>query len=210
MKTFIIPFITLSLLFTSCGEDKTETENPVVEQEQLTYKVNDKTAIIKWTAYKTTEKKPVGGSFKEVKLKEVPKADSPQKAIEGLEFSIPVSSLDTENESRDTKIKSLFFGVMNNTELIGGTFKSIEGDDKEGHGVIAMNMNDVSCDIPFDYTVTDNLISIVTELNIRSFEAEEALKSLNDACYDLHKGADGISKTWEDVAIEASIEFTKE
>ena len=37
--------------------------------------------------------------------------------------------------------------------------------------------------------------------------ALDALASLNKACYDLHTGSDGVSKTWEDVAIKASVQL---
>ena len=96
---------------------------------------------------------------------------------------------------------------MKNTELISGTFKNIEGDNQKGQGLIALKMNDVICDLPFDYKVEGKVINIESVLNIRSWKAEEALDSLNQACYDLHKGEDQISKTWEDVNISASIEY---
>lgn len=204
MKKIFLSLIIASAVLVSCGEKK---EDNNTETTEVGYSVKENSIILKWTAYKTTEKLPVGGEFTKVNVSEIPNAASPEKAIEGLHFSIPVSSLFTNNDIRDNKLKELFFGVMDNTELISGEFVTIQGNEKEGHGVISLNMNNIPCDLPFDYTIEENVINIESLLNIKSWKAENALDSLNKACYDLHKGADGISKTWEDVSITASVEF---
>lgn len=205
-KTFLSLLLASSLLI-SCGEKNEEANNP--EVTEAGYSIKENSIILKWTAYKTTEKVPVGGEFTKVNVSEIPTADSPEKALTGLNFSIPISDLFTNNESRDSKLKEFFFGVMDNTELLSGTFTAIEGNDKEGHGVINLKMNNIPCDLPFDYTIENNEMKIASTLNIKSWKAENALDSLNKACNDLHKGADGISKTWEDVTINASVEFEK-
>lgn len=207
MKKIFLSLAIISAVLVSCGENKEEAHN--TEVAEVGYTVKENTVILKWTAYKTTDKVPVGGEFTKVNLSEVPTATSPEKSVEGLKFSIPVSSLFTNNEDRDNKLINLFFGIMDNTELISGEFTTIEGNDKEGHGVINLKMNNVPCDLPFDYTIENNEMNISSVLNIKSWKAEAALDSLNQACYDLHKGADGISKTWEDVTISASVEFEK-
>lgn len=207
MKKIFLSLAIASAVLVSCGENKEEAHN--TEVAEAAYTVKENTVILKWTAYKTTEKVPVGGEFTKVNLSEIPTATSPEKSVEGLKFSIPVSSVFTNNEDRDNKLINLFFGVMDNTELISGEFVTVEGNDKEGHGVINLKMNNVPCDLPFDYTIENNDMNISSVLNIKSWKAEAALDSLNQACYDLHKGADGISKTWEDVTISASVEFEK-
>ena len=164
----IITLIVASSLLIACGN--TETKNDEKETVEKSYSIKNNTTILKWTAYKTTEKKPVGGEFTEVSLKSVPAGKTPEKSLEGLTFGIPVSSLFTDNEERDGKLKRLFFGVMLNTEMISGEFKNIDGNDKEGKGVIALKMNDVVCDLPFNYTIEGNEFDIVSELNIKYFK----------------------------------------
>ena len=36
----------------------------------------------------------------------------------------------------------------------------------------------------------------------------KALEALNQACLELHKGADGVSKTWSEVHIKGQVEFS--
>jgi len=208
MKKLFIPFIALGLLV-SCGAETSTKKTEGTTKKEASYSLKEKTTILKWTAYKTTEKKPVGGEFKEVNIKNYPECSSPEKALEGVKFGVPVSSIFTNNDSRDGKLKQFFFGIMKNTEILTGQFKNIEGDKTKGQGIIALTMNDVTCDLPFDYTIEGKEIKISSVMNIRSWKAEDALKSLNDACYELHKGADKISKTWEDVSINASVEYTQ-
>lgn len=42
------------------------------------------------------------------------------------------------------------------------------------------------------------------------WNALEALAALNKVCFELHKGPDGVSKTWEEVAIEVSTYLREE
>jgi hypothetical protein len=46
-------------------------------------------------------------------------------------------------------------------------------------------------------------------MDLKNWNALEALASLNKACEALHTGPDGVSKTWEDVAINASVFLSK-
>jgi len=44
-------------------------------------------------------------------------------------------------------------------------------------------------------------------MNLDTWNGQTAVASLNEACKDLHKGADGVSKTWNEVAIEVTSSF---
>jgi hypothetical protein len=44
-------------------------------------------------------------------------------------------------------------------------------------------------------------------INLEDFGAQAAVESINKACFDLHKGADGVSKTWSEVAISGAVLF---
>jgi len=47
----------------------------------------------------------------------------------------------------------------------------------------------------------DQDFSATGTIDLMDFDGKEALSSLNKKCFDLHKGADGVSKTWSEVAI---------
>ena len=94
---------------------------------------------------------------------------------------------------------------MDATELLTG---KISLDTKE-NGTLTVTMNSITKSIPFTYTISDKEFSLKGVLNLSEWNGQTAVVSLNKACLDLHKAADGISKTWNDVAINASVSFKK-
>lgn len=193
----------------NCKDAKKSSEKAVENSEKEEgYSVLEDSAIISFTAYKTTAKKPVGGVFKKVNITNTPVASSPIAALNGMEFSILVSSLFTNDDTgtRDPKILLSFFGVMADTEFISGTF-SIGENEK---CMVNLKLNGESHDLPLEYEITDdNHVNFNGVLNLEKWKALDALASLNKACGILHTGDDGISKTWNDVAIEATILIQK-
>ena len=205
MKTVQLMAIGLLLVSSfSCKEAKKEAEKVGDEIENKeTFTVVADSTTIKFTAYKTTDKKGVGGEFTTVNLKNAEAKTSALDALNGLEFSIPISSLFTNDatKTRDPKIMEFFFGVMDNTEFISGTFKF---DDAKKCS-IDLKLNGVTANLPMEYSVSEGRrVSFSGVMNLETWNALDAVASLNKACEALHTGKDGVSKTWNDVAIEAS------
>ncbi len=201
MKKISFLLIAITLGFSACKNEKKETksadETVIVEK----FVVKPEGTSVKWTAYKTTEKKPVGGIFKILNF-ENKEGATPQEALNNLSFSIPVSSLFTNDatNTRDAKIKTSFFGTMLNTEFLKGTIKFVDNNY-----VASITMNDVTNDLPLTVSITDERrVSMTGTMNLKDWNALAALDALNKVCFDLHKGPDGVSKTWEDVAIEVN------
>ena len=120
--------------------------------------------------------------------------------MNNLNFSIPISNLITKDESRDAKIKASFFGSMLDTEFIKGTIKS-----SNNQYVATLTMNGVTNNLPLEVTVTDERrVSLKGVMQLKDWDALNALAALNKVCFELHKGSDGVSKTWEDVEIVVS------
>lgn len=200
-----ISILILGLVFvtlTSCKkEEKTEIKEEVKEEVKGLTIVNDSTKV-KWTAFKTTDKVAVGGSFTQIEIKEVKTGSTPEEVLEGVAFSIPVSSLFTNNPDRDSKLKTIFFGTLKNTELLSGILNF-----RDNQLFMTLTMNDVTKQFPMEYAYENNLFSMKTTLNLNDFGGETALAAINKACYELHKGPDGVSKTWETVDILGEVLF---
>jgi hypothetical protein len=202
MKKIALLFFTFGIVAVSCKKEE-KTEVPVTtEVEAGALKIVSDSTKVSWTAYKTTEKIGVGGSFTEITLNDTKTGTSPEAILEGATFSIPVSSLFTDNDDRDSKLKEFFFGVLKNKELISGTLNF-----SEGKCLLTIKLNDVEKQIPVTHEFIDNRFSINSTIDLVDFGAEGAVASINKACYDLHKGADGVSKTWNEVAISGSVLF---
>lgn len=206
-----LKLIALSLLLLanfSCNNanKSTETESEVVVENNFSL-VEDSTKV-SFVAYKTTEKVPVGGQFTKINISNFGQGATAFEAMNGTEFSIPVSSLFTNDATgtRDPKILEFFFGVMENTELISGVFK-VEGGNKCS---IDVTLNGSTQNIPLEYsTVNDTQFIFDGVMDLENWDALDAVASINKACEALHTGKDGVSKTWSEVAVHAEVLLEK-
>ena len=198
LLTIILIF---SIAFTSCKFEKKQEAAPAEAKKALKL-TNDNTAV-SFTAYKTTDKIPVKGYFSETRAIVPENAATVAEALNGLKFEIPVSGLYTNDTIRDGKLKRSFFGVMVNTSTLSGTITLTD----DSNGSVALNMNGMTTDFPVTVALKDNTATINGVLDLKNWDALQALASLNEVCFDLHKGPDGVSKTWEDVAIEVTTAF---
>ncbi len=200
-KLFVALSASLLLMGVSC-KNKVETK-AVVEQSAAasnTYQVTAQNSKVEWTGYKFTEKKGVSGIFKTINVLNAPKSETVIGAFNGVDFTIPASSIYSKNEARDSKLKTLFFGMMDNTELLSGSFTT------EGEQVfLNLKMNNTQKRIPLEHTVVGRNVRLQGSLNILEFGASKAFNSIHKACELLHTGKDNVSKTWEDVAIDALV-----
>ena len=201
--------IVLSLLFvvvfnfSSCKSEKKADSNNEAKKSTAKFSLENAKKEINFTAYKTTDKIPVGGQFNKVNIISGGEGNTIKEAINNTEFSIPVSSIFTKDTSRDFKIKKFFFGVMENTRLLSG--KLVIENDSVGYTNI--KMNGATEKVPFIYFIEGNTFSLKAVMDINKWNVVEALESLNTACLDLHKGGDGVSKTWSEVTLNIKSTF---
>ena len=190
--------IVLSIAIFSCKNEKKQKEKPVAE---ASYSIDAEKSSVQWTGYKTTDKVAVNGTFKEISILEMNSGSTPADALEGLEFEIPVSSIYSKDTIRDGKLMRLFFGVMENTLSLKGKFSVKDASN----GNIALSMNGLTKELPFTYDMSKDTIMINATMDLNIWETQNALASIHQACLELHTGADGVSKTWDEVGISAKI-----
>jgi len=189
MKKLVLVLAIVALVISSCKK------KPVAPK--FSYSVDPKTSVIKWTAYKTTDKVPVSGTFKTIEVTNAKEANSAKEALNGIEFRIPVNSIDSKNPDRDAKLIKDFFGTMKDTQYLSGTIKL----DDNGKGVVHLKMNGIGKDFPITYILSDQIVELNATMNLDNWQAKAAIDALNKVCFDKHKGADGISKTWSEVTL---------
>lgn len=210
MKRTTLFTLGLSILFlTACGSGNDEnTADEGVNAEGQTaeascmYRYNEGTSKLTWTGYKTTAKKGVPGSFNEITVSSEQNED-PRRVIESINFSIKTSSVETNDESRNQKISTLFFDVMN-TPFIEGKIKELKDD---GKAVFEIMMNGISIDVEGDYTLEGAMFKWSKDVDVSAWNGLMAVESLNEACKDLHTGEDGVSKTWSEVNLSLEVEL---
>lgn len=201
----LVLLLTMTSFLVGCKSEKKEASKEIKKEKKSTaaYVLSEADNKVEWTAYKTTEKVPVKGKFKKVNVTSGGEGNTIKEAIHNTEFSIPVSSIFTSDTSRDFKIRKFFFGVMDNTKLLSGTLM-IENDSI---GYTNITMNGVTEKLPFTYSINGKQFSMTAKMDVLNWNAKHAVDSLNVACKDLHKGLDGVSKTWSEVAINITSTF---
>jgi len=196
---FYTLFLLLTLNTISCKKEKGTSQEKITAE--INYIVDTQNSVINWTAYKTTDKVPVKGVFQEVKITHANSAENPAEVLNGLEFQIPIESIFTKDTIRDSKLKKFFFGTMENTQQLNGKITM----DANGEGNVDLTMNGLTKSFPYSYEVNGENIDLVANIDLDNWQAQAAIKALNEVCFDMHKAADGISKTWNDVAINVQI-----
>jgi polyisoprenoid-binding protein YceI len=192
---FALAFATV-VAVTSCGpsEDKSTEKK---EEQACMYSYDHASSVLEWTAFKFTEKTGVKGTFNTIEVKDGGAMEDPKDVIESLSFSIPVSSVETQNPERNGKIAQHFFGTIK-TDAITGKVKALEDD---GKAVLEITMNGITKDAEGTYTLENGNFAFHATIDVNNWNAKPGIDALNKICYDLHKGADGVSKLWSEVEL---------
>lgn len=172
---------------------KSKTENQVTKR----YSIDAKNVSILWTAYKFTNKVGVSGTFKDLKFETRNSTGTIDTILYGSTLRIPTLSVDSKNEIRDPKLRTIFFKALH-TDTITGKVLTVYKDS----GLVEISMNNITREVPYSYSVKNDSIMLQTRLDLNQWNGQQAIEVLNKECYDLHIGADGISKLWPDVAVE--------
>ena len=192
MKNNILLSVLIVLIsFTTISCNKTK------KAANAKYSIETKTTTVNWTAYKTTAKIPVSGVFNTINVTKSGAGEKPSDVFNGLEFNIPVNSINSKKADRDAKIVTSFFGAMADTKVLKG--KMTLGE--KGKGFIDLTMNGITAKLPMTYILSGQLAEFNATMDLNNWKAKLAIDALNKVCKDKHKGEDGISKTWDEVAI---------
>ena len=206
MKHSILLLAVLMML--SCKNSEKKPLNPssdikTTEIEPM-YSIDTSGSTINWTAYKFTDKVGVKGGFDNIILSPKSKSGSVEAILLASKITINTMSVNSGNDIRDPKLKESFFKVFH-TDTIKGEILKVD----QYKGLLTLEMNNITNEIPFNYALKTDTIFIDTTIHLKDWKGEEAISSLNEVCYDLHKGADGISKLWPDVDVEIKLPITK-
>ncbi|MCB9246027.1 MAG: YceI family protein [Flavobacteriales bacterium] len=199
MKKFILVVAT-AIALASCSSKNGKTESET-ESSECTYSVQPAYTTLEWTAFKTMAKLGVKGTFKDIAVTAGSEAGSVTELLNGLHFELNTGSTWTDNPERDGKIVQHFFGVLAEPTLISGDILRVEGTDSAGTAVIRVRLNGMEQEVSGSYVLLDTKLELKAALDVVNWEAQKGIDSLNQVCYDLHKGEDGISKLWPNVDV---------
>lgn len=153
-----------------------------------------------WTAFKTPAKKAVNGTFNTVMVATPTKNKSIESLLNHSSVMIDTKSVNSNNEGRDKKLTTFFFGLLNQK-----TISAHIGAANDGKMVLWLTFNGLTKKVEMTYNYENGMIEGKGTISLASFSATKALHSITKACYDLHKGV-----TWDDVSIWFSMPVSKQ
>ncbi len=170
-----------------------------------------------WTAFKTTDKLGVPGTFDKFEVTKLTSnsAKSLESWLKSHSFQVDVASVNTKNPPRDKTLKEKFFDLLINSlaKMKSGIY--ISGKVKPGSKIEdgkftgLLSLNGVEKEVPFTYSFKENLLELNGSIDLMDFGLKKAYDSLHKACFDLHKGTDGVSKTWTQVDLNGKVQLQK-
>ncbi len=170
--------------------------------DACTYSYKPDTLKIEWTAYKYTEKKGVLASFPVFTLDAPQTANSVQELFEKTSIDIDPQGLESGDAGRNDNLKKYFFKKMIGPKIKGQIVSFSPAISK-----IKIDMNGTSKVVPFRMKIDGTKYIAETDIDIIDFKMKKSLESINKACYELHKGSDGKSKTWSAVSLSLAVEL---
>ena len=213
-KWLIIPsFLVVFLTFCNTNDSKDSNQSTIKLPEGISYKLDmtygywrPENTEVNWSAYKTNDKTPVLGSFSEFSSdRENQEFNSIEDLVDGLNFSIRSLSSSSGDPLRDLNLKDYFFTQLTDNFQINGTLGRPINDSID----VIFDVLGQKKSIRFEYSTyviptcpyADQIIEIKGKINLVNQFDGEAFNSIHEKCSDLHKGADGISKTWDEVDV---------
>ncbi|RXJ90303.1 hypothetical protein CRV01_03850 [Arcobacter sp. CECT 8983] len=153
-----------------------------------------------WIGYKTDKKVGVSGTFKDVELKTT-KSDDFVKFLKSAKVKINTSSLDSGLEVRNKSMVSTLFSLKSSEKILA-SISSV--DEKMSKLTLNLTMNEVTKNIPMEYSVKDNKVAASGVIDILDYSMSESFAKFAKECFDLHKG-----KTFSEVTISFELPFKK-
>ena len=187
---------------------------PASANLECSYSIDTNSVEINWTAFKTTQKVGVQGSFTEVTFfGDVDNAFSVSSLLGDLEAEVKVkdkSIIHTNNLGRDQNIFDHFFAHFKKKPVLRGVIQKVNGNNLEGEFLLNLTMNQKTLAVPMRYTRDDQGVFVAKGgIDMLDFGLAGALGKIHQACEQLHKGADGVSKTWPLVDLKLVAKINK-
>jgi hypothetical protein len=171
---------------------------------------NLKAPTVSWTAFKTTAKSPVTGKFKLVEWQATKNsAKSLNQLLKNLEARVLFSDSSTDAPPRDQTLFQKFFLQISKNRFVKygalAVVKKVHLDENTGVGTVTLDLTigSMTKTIEAYASFKDQVLKLKWTIDLLQWGLKKAHASLHEACYDLHKGPDGVSKTWTEVEIVA-------
>ena len=209
MKYSLQLFLSIFFLsvFMSCNQDNKKLSNAIIKPKACMYGFNEEETKVSWNAYKTTDKVMVAGYFESLMTDRTGMMYGTIKEfVDGIKFSINSSTSLSGDAARDMSVRDYFFNLFTSNFEINGTLDVVSEKQVTAH----LDLYGVDTPVPLSYNVSQGILLMKGSISLNEIGAINAYNSIHEKCIDLHRGPDGISKTWDTVDIIIEIPVIKD
>lgn len=204
MKNILTILVTTSALFLTTAS---------FAAQNCQYELDKNSVQVNWTAFKTMQKVAVAGSFPETKISgKTEKKSTFAKFLAQISAKTDIGSVNdihTGNPARDTTLLDHFFKKFKK-DSIQASIQNVKGSDSEGEFAMKLVMNEKTLSVPMKFTRDSaGKFEAKGEIDVLAFALDQAFAELHQTCEALHKGPDGVSKTWPNVEIKLNATITQ-
>ena len=209
MKYSLQFFLSIFLfsVFISCNQDNRKSSKAIIKPMPCMYGFNEEETKVSWNAYKTTDKIMVAGYFDSLTTDRTGMTYRTIKEfVNGIKFSINSSSSLSGDVARDMSVRDYFFNLFTENFEINGTLEVVSQKLITAH----LDIYGVDTRVPLSYNISEGILFMKGSVSLNEIGAINAYNSIHEKCIDLHRGPDGISKTWDTVDIIIEIPVIKD
>lgn len=200
----------------------------IFSEKYCRYSIEPQQTSMNWTAYKTTAKVAVNGSFKNIKVKAPRKKKTIEEIIQKLSFSIDPAGVYIESKEQQETEKGKKEREKINRNLVKFFFNKLKPALKIKGRVKSMSLSQIHLDLKFNeikkkvslnykylepqFIDADNSmipISVEGSINLDDWMAQKALHRLSISGYDDVKGKDNIPIIWNTINLKINAKFKK-
>jgi Mor family transcriptional regulator len=164
-------------------------------------KVDVGTPSIKFIGYKFTDKTPVSGTFKKVEWKYKKVAADIEESLQGASFVIDSHSIDAGKVARNINITNALFKNWGGREIKGEVVKVLKSKKMV---FTKFTVGERSFEVPFRYRMQSKKVILTAVIDLIDVGFKKSYELLSKRCAPWHKGKDGKTLTWSEVALEVS------
>lgn len=172
------------------------TEKKIAQQ----YALKETEIKVNWTSFKFSDRVAVGGTFDQVLSKPKNSYGSVETILEKAKLDVVTSSVNSNNEVRDSKLRTYFFERWNTDTIYGEIISA-----SNGKGRLNLTMNKINHQVKYSYHLQSDTLILSSKIDLKHWKVEDALDMLNKVCADPHTGVDGISKLWSEIEISVQL-----
>lgn len=151
---------------------------------------------MKFTGYKFTDKTGVSGTFQKIDWNFAKDQKDLAAILKSASFKIDSHSIDAGNAARNTNITNALFKNWG-SQFIEGKVKKV--DLTTGYVEAEIKIGKSKHNVYFQLTEKDGAVELTGAIDLLAMGMSKAYALLNKQCEALHKGKDGIVKTWSTV-----------